>query len=133
MSRIAILAGAFHKPQVERMINEVQKFCTEANHTIVGITWVPGSMEKPLALKRLLAQSDIDGVVVLGIIERGETAHGLVMANAVLPKIIQLELETNKPVGIGILGPEIYPSQIEPRVESYARKAIKALHDMLTI
>ena len=35
--------------------------------------WVPGSMEKPLALKKALKRADIVGAVTLGIIERGET------------------------------------------------------------
>ena len=94
--------------------------------------WVPGSMEKPLAAKRLLARDDIDAVVVLGIIERGETAHGRVMGQAVIQTLINLQLETNKPVGVGILGPEILPEQIPPRLGPYAQAAVRAVHTMLT-
>ena len=36
--------------------------------TIVKEIWVPGSMEKPLAVKKLLLNKEIDAVVVLGII-----------------------------------------------------------------
>jgi 6,7-dimethyl-8-ribityllumazine synthase len=89
-------------------------------------------MEKPLAAKRLLARDDIDAVVVLGIIERGETAHGRVMGQAVIQTLINLQLETNKPVGIGILGPEILPEQIPPRLGPYAQAAVRAVHTMLT-
>jgi 6,7-dimethyl-8-ribityllumazine synthase len=94
---------------------------------------VPGSYEVPLALKALLADGGIDAAVVLGIIERGETAHGLVMANAVMPKLLDLQLEHMKPVGIGILGPEIFPSQIEPRIRPYARAAAEAAIRMLAL
>lgn len=98
--------------------------------TITQEVWVPGSIEVPLALKRLLMQEEIDGVAVLGIIERGQTKHGLVMGHAVTNAIIQLQLEFMKPVGLGILGPEILPDQIEPRLEPYARKAVEAVQSM---
>ena len=93
--------------------------------------WVPGSMEKPLALKKALKRPAIVGAVTLGIIERGETGHGLVMAQAVIKSIIDLQLETMKPVGIGILGPEITPEQIQSRLEPYARDAVVAVSRML--
>ena len=93
--------------------------------------WVPGSMEKPLALKKALKRAAIVGAVTLGIIEHGETAHGLVMAQAVIKSIIDLQLETMKPVGIGILGPEITREQIRPRLEPYARDAVLAVSSML--
>jgi len=60
--------------------------------------WVPGSMEKPLALKRLLLEPSVDGAVVLGIIEQGQTAHGRVMGQAVINAILNLARpdETNR-------------------------------------
>jgi 6,7-dimethyl-8-ribityllumazine synthase len=79
---------------------------------VTARVWVQGSLEKPLALKRLLLRKDIDGTAALGIIERGETKHGLVMGQAVLSSLLALQLELMKPIGIGILGPEILPSQI---------------------
>ena len=78
---------------------------------------VPGSMEKPLAVKRILAgDAPPDAVVVLGIIERGETAHGHVMGTAVIQKLIGFQLEHDRPIGIGILGPDVFPSQISSRL-----------------
>jgi 6,7-dimethyl-8-ribityllumazine synthase len=131
MARIAVVVGKFHEGQAKRMVAEVKRFCAKHAHSIASIVWVPGSMEKPLALKRLLDRPDVDGAVALGIIERGETAHGTVMANAVISNIIRLQIDFDKPIGIGILGPEIFPSQIEPRVASYARHAVEAVHHML--
>jgi 6,7-dimethyl-8-ribityllumazine synthase len=129
--RIGILLGEFHKVELERMLVEARLVAAECSLEIVAEVWVPGSLEQPLALKRMLLRSDIDGAVVLGIIERGETKHGLVMGEAVMRAMIDLELQTMKPVGIGILGPEILPEQIESRLLPYARKAVEALAAML--
>ena len=38
--------------------------------TIEEIVWVPGAMEVPLAIDRLLAREDIVGAACLGIIEK---------------------------------------------------------------
>jgi 6,7-dimethyl-8-ribityllumazine synthase len=128
---IAVLLGAFHKEEGEDMLDEVETYAKENGLTITAVKWVPGSMEKPLALKRLLMRDDIDGGVVLGVIEKGETQHGLVMGHAVINAIIDLQLELMKPVGVGILGPGILPEQIPPRVRPYARAAVKAVDEML--
>jgi len=113
------------------MLEEARQTAAELELQIAEEVWVPGSMEKPLALKRLLVRDDIDGAVALGIIEKGETAHGLVMAQSAIGAIINMQLELMKPVGVGILGPEIQPSQIESRLRPYGRDAVRALAHML--
>jgi 6,7-dimethyl-8-ribityllumazine synthase len=128
---IALILGSFHKKEVEEMLNEARKTAGEIGLNIIEEVWVPGSYEKPLALKKILTREDVDGAVVLGIIERGETKHGLVMAQVVMDKIVELELEHMKPVGIGILGPEILSDQISVRLRPYARDAIRAVKAML--
>lgn len=132
MNRISIVLGAFHKKEAEQMLIAARDEAAKQNLQIVEEVWVPGSIEKPLALKRLLMRDDIDGAVALGIIERGETKHGLVMGHVVYDAIIKLQLEFMKPIGLGILGPEILPEQIPPRLEGYARAAVVATAKMLT-
>ena len=94
---IAIVLGSFHKKEMEQMLvfatDEAKKYSLK----IIKEVWVPGSMEKPLAVKKLLLNKGIDAVAVLGIIEKGETAHGKTMADAVLPALIELQLEFLKP------------------------------------
>lgn len=131
MAAIAIVIGSFHKEEGLRMLEAARRVAAENGLSIATEVWVPGSMEKPLALKRLLLRDDIHGAVALGIIERGETGHGLVMGQAVISAIIGLQLETLKPIGVGILGPEIFPSQIPGRVVPYAESAVKAVATML--
>lgn len=128
---IALVLGSFHKKEAEDMLVVSHQTALENHLHVKEIVWVPGSMEAPLAIKRLLMRSDIDGVVALGIIERGETKHGLVMGEVVYDAIIRLQLEFMKPIGFGILGPEILPEQIPSRVKPYARAAVEALAKML--
>jgi 6,7-dimethyl-8-ribityllumazine synthase len=128
---IAIVIGSFHGHDSETMLESARIAAAAAGLTVAAEVWVPGSYEKPLVVKTLLMRDDIDGAVVLGIIERGETAHGRVMGQTVSDALVRLQLEFMKPVGMGILGPEIMPSQIAPRLKSYAAAAVEAVGVML--
>jgi 6,7-dimethyl-8-ribityllumazine synthase len=133
MNRIALLMGSFHEREIALMRDAALDEAAKLGLTVVEELCVPGSMEKPLGLRWLLKAEQVDGVAILGIIERGETKHGLVMAQSVINALIAIQQEFDKPIGVGILGPEIQPSQIPPRLESYARSSIKAVKAMLDI
>ena len=96
------------------------------------VNWVPGSMEVPLQIKRLFLRESIDGAVVLGIIENGETKHGLVMGQAVIDSLLNLQLASMKPIGFGIIGPGAKPEHIDDRLLPYAENAMLALSEMLS-
>ncbi len=130
---IAIIATSFHREKIEVMIEEAKRTAKEESLKIVKEIRVPGCYEIPLTLKRLFALDNIDGAVILGIIEKGKTKHGMVMGIVVHDAIMRLELETGKPVGLGILGPEILPKQIPSRLKPYARRSVMALKAMLKI
>ena len=129
--QIAIVAGSFHRKHVETMMESAVTTAKEHNIVVREQVWVSGSMEKPLALKSLLQKPTISGAIALGIIENGQTAHGRVMAEAVFKTILDLQLEMMKPIGVGILGPEIGPDKIQERLVPYARAAVLAVHAML--
>ena len=131
MEKIIFIAGEFHKKEIELMLKEASEEAAACNLEALGVCWVPGSFEIPISLQKALERSDLDGVVLLGIIERGETKHGLVMGQVVLQSVMNLQLEHKKPVGIGIIGPEVLPEQIEPRLISHARNAVKAVRSIL--
>jgi 6,7-dimethyl-8-ribityllumazine synthase len=131
-SSIVIVAGSFHRELVEKMVEEARRTASENNLIVEEVSWVPGSMEVPLQLKRLLLRESIDGAVVLGIIEKGETDHGFVMGTAVTKGIIDIQLTSMKPIGYGIIGPGAEDEHIRERLVSYARKAVLAVGTMLS-
>ena len=128
--KIGIVCGSFHRTEVERMLEWANDEASKFELTISEVIWVPGAMEVPLALDRLLCREDIGGAACLGIIEKGQTKHGLAMGQAVIKSIIDLQLTWNKSVGLGIIGPGAKPEHIEPRLEPHARAAIAAIAAM---
>lgn len=131
MTNIAVICGSFHKTEIERMLDMARDQAQKENLTITDVIWVPGAMEVPLALSRVINDPEIHGAACLGIIEKGSTQHGLAMGQAVLSSIIDLQLESDKPIGLGIIGPGAEPQHIEPRLEPHARAAISAISSML--
>jgi 6,7-dimethyl-8-ribityllumazine synthase len=129
---VAIVAGSYHKDKVEEMVEIVKNISSENNLLIEEVSWVPGSMEIPLQAKRLLLRESIDGLIVLGIIEKGETDHGLVMGQSVTKSIIDLQLASMKPIGFGIIGPGAEEKHISKRVKSHAKQATLAIVEMLS-
>jgi 6,7-dimethyl-8-ribityllumazine synthase len=129
--RIVLICGAFHRIEVSKMIGFAKTEAEASGLEIIDIVWVPGAMEVPLALQRELSREDVAAAVCFGIIEAGQTQHGLAMGQAVINSIIDLQLKTGKPVGLGIIGPGAEPEHIEPRLEPHARAAIRAVYDML--
>ena len=128
---LGIVCGAFHREEVERMLEFARDEADSKNWEVSEVVWVPGSMEVPLALDRLLQYESIQGAVVLGIIERGETDHGLVMGQSVTRAIIELQIKHNKPIGLGIIGPGAEPEHVGPRLEPHARAAVGAVAAMV--
>ena len=125
--RVALVCGSFHRKEVERMLAFASEEAAFQGLEVGEIVWVPGSMEVPLALDRLLKSHD--AAACLGIIEKGETQHGLAMGQAVIKSIVDLQLKHDKPVGLGIIGPGAEPHHIEPRLEPHARAAMRAVLD----
>ena len=127
---LGIVCGSFHREEVEEMLEFAKDEAASKNWEVVDVSWVPGSMEAPLALDRMLQEEEIHGAVVLGIIERGETDHGLVMGQSGTGAVIELQIKHNKPIGLGIIGPGAKPEHIGPRLEPHARAAVGAVAAM---
>jgi 6,7-dimethyl-8-ribityllumazine synthase len=125
--RVAVVCGSFHRNEVERMLAFASEEATFQGLTVGDVVWVPGSMEVPLALDRLLTTHD--AAACLGIIEKGETQHGLAMGQAVIKTVLDLQLKHDKPIGLGIIGPGAESHHIEPRLEPHARAAMRAVLD----
>lgn len=123
---VAILAAEFNAKLVATMIEAATDEVQKSGSTVVEVVHVPGSYEMPLLADMLLERGDVDALVVLGYIERGETLHGEVMGNVVHAALVQLQLKHRKPMGLGVIGPGATPEQAETRKVDYARAAVRA-------
>ena len=64
---------------------------------------VPGAFEVPQAARRLAAAGDVDAVIGLGCLIRGETPHFEVIASAVAHGLTRAALDSGVPMTFGVL------------------------------
>lgn len=70
------------------------------------VAWVPGAFELPLVARRLAASGLVDGVVCVGAVIRGETAHFDFVAGECARGLADASRDTGVPVLFGVLTTE---------------------------
>jgi 6,7-dimethyl-8-ribityllumazine synthase len=120
-AKFAIVAGRFNTFIVERLIEGAldaltRHGCAQENVTIVR---VPGSWEIPTVCSRLARSKRFDAIVAVGAVIRGGTPHFEYVAAEVSKGIASITLETNVPIGFGVLTTD----SIEQAVERAGTKA----------
>jgi 6,7-dimethyl-8-ribityllumazine synthase len=129
--KVGIICTSFHKEEMDMMLYHASEELISNGLELEVIEWVPGVMEIPLTVNRILKKNNLKGIVTLGIIEEGETQHGVVIGQAVISAIINLQLKYNIPIGLGIIGPGAKKEHIAPRIKPHSIAAVKAVAKML--
>lgn len=93
--------------------------------TVKETIMVPGVYDMPLAIKKLCEREDIDAVITIGAVIEGATKHDEIVVQQASRKIIDLSLEYDKPVTLGIAGPGMTRLEAHQRVD-YAKRAVEA-------
>src|SRR3989338_10051117 len=129
--RLGLVVSYFNREITSNMEKNAENAAKQLNAVIIKNFHVPGVFEIPFAANKLLKNKKIGAVAVLGAVIRGETYHDVVIVNAVAPKLIELSLKYNKPIGFGIIGPRVTWQQAEKRAAEYAKRAVEAAVGMM--
>jgi len=75
--RIAIVAARFNETIVRQLVDGATGALLRhgARAEDLSVVWVPGAWELPVVLDRLAASGEVDALVALGCVVRGETTH----------------------------------------------------------
>jgi len=133
MKKLGIVISDFNKEITSKMEKTADKHAASLGAEIIKKIHVPGAFEIPFAAKKLFEDKNLDAIVVLGVIIQGETDHDIIIVNTISPKLLELSLENNKPLGFGIIGPKVTRQQAENRAKKYAERAIKTALEMIKI
>lgn len=102
-ARIAVVGANWHTSIVDGLREGAHKAYDEAGGTLaISDFSAPGAFELPVLAASLLHEG-FNGVVVLGCIIKGETIHDEVIAHAIAQGCTQLAINTQKPVGFGVI------------------------------
>ena len=101
-ARIAIISASWHMDICAQLVAGARRACEAAGVKSITEIYVPGSFELPLAAQRAF-EDGIDGVIVLGLVLRGETPHFDYVCQGVTQGIMDVQLKFSRPIGFGVL------------------------------
>ncbi len=115
--KIGIVVSEWYWEEItSKMLEHAQRQAHE-QEVDVEVIKTPGSFDIPLPVKKFLKREDIDGVVTLGAVIEGKTDHDKVIMSALTKTLMELSLEFEKPVILGVNGPSMSREQAVSRIE----------------
>ena len=103
--KVGIVVSTWNQTYTGGMLEGARAVLHEAGvpEEAISIHWVPGSYELPLGAQWLAERADIDGVICIGSVVRGETAHFDYVCSAAAQGILRVNQDTGKPVMFCVL------------------------------
>jgi 6,7-dimethyl-8-ribityllumazine synthase len=103
--RIVVVASRFNEDVVKKLVDGAMEALVKYGVAFddIDVVWVPGAWELPIAARWLVSTERYDGVVALGAVIRGETAHFDYIAGETSRGLAAISAEFETPVGFGVL------------------------------
>lgn len=119
--KFAIVATRFNDFIVDRLVGGAVDYIARHGGSMDDITIIriPGAFEIPVVCQKLAKSGKYDGIIALGAVIRGATAHFDYVAGEATKGIAHVSLETGVPIGFGLLTTD----NIEQAVERAGSKA----------
>ena len=124
---IAIVVSEFNDNVTSRMHKVALEKARELKLNVKYECKVPGVFDMPLMIDTLLQKNDIDAVVTLGAIIKGQTKHDELIASVVAARISKLSIKYQKPISLGISGPGMSERQAFARIHPVSERAVEAV------
>jgi 6,7-dimethyl-8-ribityllumazine synthase len=119
--RIAFVVSEFNSEVTAPMEERARHHAAELGAKVTRVIHVPGVYDMAPVIKRLLKRRDVDGVVLIGAVIKGETQHDELIAHAIAHAALALAVEFEKPVGLAITGPGMTDEQAAARIPNADR------------
>lgn len=107
--RFGVVAARFNERYVQRLVDGALETLRRqgAEPDAAAVTWVPGSLELPLAARWAALDRQghrvCDAVLAFGVVIRGETEHFRLVADQCARGLLEVSLATGVPVLNGVL------------------------------
>jgi 6,7-dimethyl-8-ribityllumazine synthase len=136
--KIAFVVSEFNSEVTAPMEERARRHAESLGAEVGAVIHVPGVYDMAPIVKKLLKRADVDGVVMIGAVIKGETKHDELIAHAIANAGVQLAIQFEKPVGLAITGPGMTDEQAAARIDNATRgvdavvrvaRALKQLDD----
>lgn len=123
--RLGFVVSEFNRDLTHQMELLGREHAEFLGADVVETIMVPGVYDMPLAIKKLASDDGIDAVVTIGCVIEGSTKHDEIVMQHAARKIMDISLECDKPITLGISGPGMTRMEAHQRVD-YAKRAVEA-------
>ncbi len=131
MISIAIVVSEFNSEVTFKMLERAKNHADKLGAKVSYVFYVPGAFDMPLAVEQLLKKRNVDAVVTLGAVIKGDTRHDDIVAENAARLIADLSLKYGKPVALGITGPGMTVNQAIERVNPVPVRVVEAAANMV--
>ncbi|HVX03272.1 MAG TPA: 6,7-dimethyl-8-ribityllumazine synthase [Nitrososphaera sp.] len=128
--RLAIVVSEFNNKITFHMLEKAKEQARRLGAQVSFVVYVPGAFDMPLAVEKLLKKRNVDAVVTLGAVIKGDTRHDDIVAENASRLIADLSLKYGKPVALGITGPGMTAKQARDRQDIVPARAVNAAVNM---
>ena len=104
--RVGIVNACFYPEYSQKLLKGAKDLLHKAGISDILELEIPGSWEIPLAVKFLIENKGCHGIIVLGILIRGETSHYDLICKSVERSCSKIQLKYECPVSFGLLTAE---------------------------
>lgn len=123
---IAIVVSEFNDEVTSKMLEVALEKARSLKMNVIHTSKVPGVFDMPIVIDALLKKKEVDAVVTLGAVIKGQTKHDELISNVTAKTLTELSLKYQKPVSLGITGPGMSERQAHQRIRPVAERAIEA-------
>ncbi|MDE1842957.1 MAG: 6,7-dimethyl-8-ribityllumazine synthase [Thaumarchaeota archaeon] len=123
---IAIVAAEFNSEVTSKMLELAREKASVLKINVSHICRVPGVFDMPLLIDVLLQRKDVDAVVTIGAVIKGQTKHDELISNVTAKILADLSIKYQKPVTLGITGPGMSDRQAHQRIRPVSERAVEA-------
>lgn len=121
------MVSEFNEEVTFRMLSVAEEKAKKMKLKINYTCKVPGAYDMPLVIDALLQKKDVDGVVTLGAIIKGQTKHDEIIAHSTANALTALSIKYQKPVSLGITGPGMQERHAYARIRPVAERAVESV------
>ena len=121
------MVSEFNQEITSKMLDVALQKAKSLNLNIKYICKVPGVFDMPLVIDTLLQKKEVDAVVTLGAVIKGQTKHDELITNVTTKALTELSIKYHKPVTLGITGPGMTDRQAQARIRPVAERAVAAV------
>ena len=125
--KIVIVVSEWNDSITNNLLTGAKQALLENNvpESNILLRYVPGAFELPLAAQWMLDETDVDGVIAIGVVIQGETKHFDFVCKGATDGIMKVMLEYNSPISFCVLTDNTLQQSIDRSGGIHGNKGIE--------